>query len=186
MEVLKHKRPNNSLLVWKGMLAIIWGILALIFATHNQNFLITSFGLLNLIACSFTMLYVHLNYHLKIAHQWLILEGLTEGFAGMIFLFLTYSTAQFLEYLSFGILFVVVLQFIYGFYLLMANVLHLKNLVARVISLIAGGLIAISILGNFVSPAAAFIMVGIFSIIFGILNIQFAYKLQNIIMGETR
>ncbi len=185
MEVLQHKRPNNNLLVWKGMLAIIWGILALIFAVHNKNFLITSFGLLNLIACSFTLLYVYLNYHLKIAHQWLILEGLVEGTAGVLFMFFTYSTTQFLEYLAFGILFVVVLQFVYGFYLLIANILHLKNLMARVISLLVGGLLAIGLLGELVSSTTAFIMVGIFSIIFGILNIQFAYKLQNIIMGET-
>lgn len=186
MEAIKQKHPNNSFMVWKGILAIIWGILALIFSVHNKEFLITSFGLLNLLACGFTMLYVYQNYHLKIAHQWLILEGLVEGAAGVVFSFFTYSTVQFLEYLSYGILFVVTLQFIYGFYLLLANILNLKNLAARMISLIAGGLIAVSILGEFVSSTAAFITVSIFSIIFGILNIQFAYKLHNIFLGKVR
>ena len=187
MNTISQRRPsNNLLLVWKGALAILWGIMALIFAGSNQGLLILSFGLLNLLACGFTLVHILQNQHLKIAHQWLVMEGLIESVAAVVFLFFASSTAQFLEYLCYGILFVVILQFIYGFYLVQANILNMKNLVARFISLLAGCVIAVGIFGNFINGQEAFIVIGIFSIIFGLLNIQFAYKLRNIIFGKTK
>lgn len=187
MDTVSQKKPaNNNLLVWKGALAIIWGIMALIFARSNKEFLILSFGLLNLLACGFTLVHILQNQHLKIARQWLVLEGLIESAAAVVFLFFSNTTAAFLEYLCYGILFVVILQFIYGFYLVQANILHMRNMVARFISLLAGGVIAVGIFGKYINEDGAFIVIGIFSIIFGLLNIQFAFKLRNVIMGKTR
>lgn len=187
MNTVTQKRPvNNNLLVLKGSLAIIWGIMALIFAAANKELLILSFGLLNLLACGLTLIHIIQHQHLKIAHQWLVLEGIIESAAAIVFLFFTNSTAEFLEYLCYGILFIVILQFIYGFFLVQANILNLKNMIARFISLLAGCVIAVGIFGSFIDHTGAFIVIGIFSIIFGILNVQFAYKLSNIILGKTK
>ncbi len=184
MEKTKVTRQNN-ILVAKGSLAVIWGIAALFCMWINPMVLITSFGILNLAAALLTLLYAFNNKHLRIAHQWLILEGMVELVAGVVFLFFVPNMAYFLQYMSYGIIFIVTLQFIYGYTLLLMNRVHPKNMVARFVSLLAGVVFSVGLLGNIFNPIASFVLIGIFSIIYGLLNIQFAIKLRNIILGDA-
>lgn len=180
------KTRQNNLLVAKGILAIIWGIFALFVSLiNNPLVLVYSFGALNIIAGVLTLLFSMRNTHLDMSKQWLLLESLVELAAGITFVFFVHDIERFLLFLSYGILFIVIVQFIYGFVLVMGEVFHAKNLVARLISLIVGCVIAVGLLSGRFSITASFIIIGIFSIIYGILNTQFAYKLQNIIMGEA-
>lgn len=117
--------------------------------------------------------------------QWLILEAIVELAAGIAFTFFVKDISQFLFLMSFGILFVVLLQFMYGFVLALSEIVHVKNLVARVVSLVAGCVFSVCLISGAFSPTASFVIIGVFSIIYGILNGQFAYRLHNIFLGEA-
>jgi len=176
---------QNNLLLLKGLLAVVWGVTALWVGTISPTFLILSFGILNFMAGILTMMFANANKHLNISHQWLLLEGITEFIAGIVFTFLVVDAESFVTFLSFGIVFIVILQFIYGFVLTIANKFHPLNLVARFISLIAGAAAAIVVFSNILGTAGSIVMVGVFSMIYGLLNMQFALKLKNVIMGVT-
>lgn len=175
---------QNNLLVAKGTLAIAWGIAALFCALINPMALIVSFGILNLAAALLTFIYAYNNRHLRIAHQWLLLEGLVELAAGIVFLFFVPDVAHFILYMSYGIIFIVTLQFIYGFTLLLMERFRPQNMIMRFVSVLVGTVISVGLIAQVFSPVASFVLVGIFSIIYGILNMQFSVKLRNVIMGE--
>ncbi len=175
----------NNLLVTKGSLAVAWGIAALFAALIHPMALIISFGILNLAAAALTFIYAYNNRHLRIAHQWLLLEGLVELVAGVVFLFFVPDVEHFLQYMSYGIIFVITLQFFYGFTLLLMGKFRAKNMIMRFANVLAGTVIAVGLISQAFSPVASFVMVGVFSIIYGLLNMQFAVKLRNIIMGHV-
>jgi len=176
---------QNNLLVIKGLLAIIWGAMALFQGLLGDRFLILTFGLLNLLAAGLTLYYAYSNRHLRIAHQWLLLEGLVEVSAGVVFTFFVMTPAQFMVYMGYGIFFVVTLQFIYGYALLNMGKFELKNMVLRFASLMVGSHLAVVLIGEMVSAGVAYVTVGLFSLLYGALNIQFAAKLRNIVLGEV-
>lgn len=188
MEFAVHQTVStrqNNLLLAKGLLAIIWGIAALIAASSHALALIYAFGALNIVAGMLTFFYAYRNKHLKISHQWLLMEGIVEMIAGVVFLFFVRDINTFILYMSYGIMFIVIVQFIYGYFLLMTNVLHAKNLIARFASLIAGSVVSIALLTNTLGTTWSLVIIGIFSLLYGVLNAHFAIKLRNIIMGEA-
>jgi uncharacterized membrane protein HdeD (DUF308 family) len=174
---------QNNLLIAKGTLAIAWGIAALLGALINPMALIISFGILNLAAAVLTFMYAYNNRHLRIAHQWLLLEGIVELAAGIVFIFFVSDVQHFLQYMSYGIIFIVTLQFIYGFTLLLMERFRARNMIMRFVSVLVGTVISVGLLADVFSPVASFVMIGVFSIIYGILNMQFAVKLRNVVMG---
>jgi uncharacterized membrane protein HdeD (DUF308 family) len=176
---------QNNLLVAKGTLAIVWGVAALLGVLINPMALIISFGILNFAAAILTFLYAYNNRHLRIAHQWLLLEGLVELAAGVVFTFFVPDVQHFLQYMSYGIIFIITLQFIYGYTLLLMERFSARNMLMRFMSVLVGTVIAVGLLANVFSPVASFVMVGIFSIIYGLLNMQFAVKLKNVILGKA-
>lgn len=176
---------QNNLLITKGTLAIIWGIAALLGVLINAMALIISFGILNFAAAILTLLYAYNNRHLQIAHQWLLLEGLVELAAGVVFTFFVPDVKHFIMYMSYGIIFIITLQFIYGYTLLLMERFSARNMLMRFASVLAGTVIAVGLLANVFSPVASFVMVGIFSIIYGALNMQFATKLKNVVLGSA-
>jgi uncharacterized membrane protein HdeD (DUF308 family) len=176
---------QNNLLVVKGSLAIAWGIAALFCVFIDPMALVISFGILNLAAALLTFVYAYNNRHLRIAHQWLLLEGLVELAAGVVFLFFVADVQHFILYMSYGIIFIVTLQFIYGFTLLLMERFRPQNMIMRFVSVLVGTVIAVGLIAQVFSPVASFVMVGVFSIIYGALNMQFAAKLRNVIMGRV-
>lgn len=176
---------QNNLLIAKGTLAIVWGVAALMGVLINPMALIISFGILNFAAAILTFVYAYNNRHLRIAHQWLLLEGLVELAAGVVFTFFVPDVLHFLRYMSYGIIFIITLQFIYGYTLLLMERFSARNMLMRFISVLVGTVIAVGLLANVFSPVASFVMVGIFSIIYGLLNMQFALKLKNVILGRA-
>lgn len=184
MERTEVTRQNNLLAV-KGGLAVAWGVAALFCALMNPMTLIVSFGILNIAAAVLTFIFAYNNKHLQIAHQWLLLEGLVELAAGTVFLFFVPDVQHFILYMSYGIIFIVTLQFIYGFTLLLMERFKAKNMLMRFVSVLVGTVISVGLLARVFSPVASFVMVGIFSIIYGLLNMQFATKLRNVIMGQA-
>lgn len=189
METVIHNQietRQNNLLVIKGTLAVLWGVFALFAGVMSDPLiLVYTFGVLNILAGILTLLFSLKNAHLSISKQWLLLESLVELAAGITFTFFVHDLQRFLLFMSYGILFIVIVQFIYGFTLLLADIFHAKNLIARFISLIVGCIIAVGLISGKFSSTASFVIIGGFSILYGILNAQFAYKLQNIIMGEA-
>jgi len=180
----QHTRQNN-LLVAKGSLAIIWGIAALICAYFIPMLLIVSFGILNFVAAGLTLMYAYNNRHLEIAHQWLLLEGLIELAAGFIFTFVVKDIGQFISYMSFGIVFIITLQFIYGYALILKGKFSAQNMMMRFATVLAGTIISVALMGNVFSLGVSLIVVGLFSILYGALNMQFAAKLRNVVMGHV-
>lgn len=176
---------QNNLLLFKGVLAIIWGVTALLSTVLNPMVLIYGFGALNLVAALLTFGYAYINRHLKISHQWLILEGIVELAAGIVFLMLVSNIADFVQLMSYGIIFIVTLQFIYGFVLVLRNQMQPINLVARFASVIAGTIISVGLMSQTFSITLSFLIIGLFSILYGILNIQFSLKLKNVVMGHA-
>lgn len=176
---------QNNLLLFKGVLAIIWGVTALLSTVINDMVLVYGFGALNLIAALLTFGYAYTNRHLKISHQWLILEGIVELAAGIVFLMMVNSVAGFVQLMSYGIIFVVTLQFMYGFVLVLRNQMQPVNLVARFASVIAGTVISVGLMSQVFSITLSFLVIGLFSILYGILNIQFSMKLRNVVMGHA-
>lgn len=176
---------QNNLLVAKGTLAIVWGVAALLGVLINPMALVISFGILNFAAAVLTLLYAYNNKHLQIAHQWLLLEGLVELAAGVVFTFFVPDVQHFIMYMSYGIIFIITLQFIYGYTLLLMERFSARNMLMRFVSVLAGTIISVGLLANVFSTVASFVMVGIFSIIYGTLNMQFAAKLRNVILGKV-
>jgi uncharacterized membrane protein HdeD (DUF308 family) len=179
------KAHHNNLLIIKGTLAIIWGVAALLGALISPMPLIISFGILNVAAAVLTFMYAYNNRHLRIAHQWLLLEGLVELAAGIVFTFFVPDVVHFITYMSYGIIFIITLQFIYGYTLLLMERFSARNMLMRFFSVLAGTIISVGLLANVFSTVASFVMVGIFSIIYGVLNVQFASKLKNVVLGKA-
>jgi len=176
---------SNNLLITKGVLAIVWGAIAVFAAFLIPMGLVVAFGILNFVAAGLTLAYAYNNRHLKISHQWLLLEGMVELAAGLVFTFFVSSLAQFISYMSYGIIFIVTLQFIYGYTLILTGRFSAQNMLMRFVSVLAGTIIAVGLLANVFTPGVSLIVVGLFSILYGILNMQFATKLRNVIMGPA-
>jgi uncharacterized membrane protein HdeD (DUF308 family) len=176
---------NSNLLIIKGSLAIGWGLLALFCFAINPMFLVITFGLLNFAAGVLTLAYAYQNKQLRIAHQWLLLEGLVELAAGVVFTFFVADMNQFIQYMSYGIIFIITLQFIYGYTLLLMERFRVKNMAMRFLSVLVGTVISVSLLAGVFSPVASFIIIGLFSILYGSLNMQFARRLKNVVMGAA-
>jgi len=176
---------QNNLLIAKGVIAIVWGIAAVTCSFFMPMLLIVSFGILNFVAAGLTLTYAYNNRHLEIAHQWLLLEGLVELVAGIVFTFMVSNVAQFISYMSFGIIFIITLQFIYGYALILKGKFSAQNMTMRFASVLAGTLIAVALMANAFSVNTSLIVVGLFSILYGTLNMQFASKLKNVIMGHV-
>ncbi len=181
----KAKAHHNNLLIAKGTLAIVWGVAALLGVLINPMALIISFGILNFAAAVLTFMYAYNNRHLEIAHQWLLLEGLVELAAGVVFTFFVPDVQHFITYMSYGIIFIITLQFIYGYTLLLMERFSPRNMLMRFVSVLVGTVIAVGLLANVFSVVASFVMVGVFSVIYGVLNVQFASRLKNVIMGKA-
>lgn len=182
---LRKSTYQNNLLVIKGILALVWGGMALFHNPLSDRFLILSFGLLNLLAAGLTLYYAYSNRHLRIAHQWLLLEGLVELSAGLAFTFFVSTASLFMLYMGYGIFFVVTLQFTYGYALLNMGKFELKNIALRFVSLLVGCHIAVALIGEMISSGTAFVVIGLFSLFYGVLNIQFAARLRNVVLGEV-
>lgn len=176
---------QRNLLFIKGILAIVWGVAGLLPAVIDNTTLIIGFGILNLAAAALTFLYISRNKHLEIAHQWLLIEGLIELAAGITFTFFVSDPALFVRFMSYGIIFLVFLQFIYGYSLLTTNRLNIANMAARFANCIIGTLVAIVLMTNVWGTEASIMLIGGFSILFGILNAHFARKMRNILLGRT-
>jgi uncharacterized membrane protein HdeD (DUF308 family) len=176
---------NSNLLIIKGSLAIGWGLLALFCFAINPMFLVITFGLLNFAAGVLTLAYAYQNRQLRIAHQWLLLEGLVELAAGVVFTFFVADMNLFIQYMSYGIIFIITLQFIYGYTLLLMERFRVKNMAMRFLSVLVGTVISVSLLAGVFSPVASFIIIGLFSILYGSLNMQFARRLKNVVMGTA-
>lgn len=176
---------SNNLLITKGTLAIIWGIVAVIAAFMIPMGLVVAFGILNFVAAALTLAYAYNNRHLQISHQWLLLEGFVELAAGVVFTFFVYTLGQFITYMSYGIIFIVTLQFIYGYTLILTGRFSAQNMLMRFVSVLAGTIIAVGLLAKVFTPGVSLIVVGIFSVLYGVLNMQFATKLKNVIMGSA-
>lgn len=181
----QHTR-QSSLLVTKGTIAIIWGVAALISSYFIPMLLVVSFGVLNFVAAALTLIYAYNNRHLEIAHQWLLLEGLVEIVAGFVFTFVVKDVPQFISYMSFGIVFIITLQFIYGYALILKGRFSPQNMMMRFASVAAGTIISVALMANVFSAGVSLIVVGLFSILYGALNMQFATKLRNVIMGPAK
>jgi uncharacterized membrane protein HdeD (DUF308 family) len=177
---------QKKLIVIKGALAVIWGGSALFIALlKNPLILVYTFGILNIIAAILTFTFTIKNVPIKKSRQWLFLEAIVELVAGITFSFFINDISHFLLYMSYGIMFVVLVQFTYGFVLAMSEIFHPKNLLARLISLIVGCVITVCLVSGAFDHTASFVIIGVFSIIYGVLNIQFAYTLNNIFLGEA-
>lgn len=188
--ILQQQKVANirqkKLLVIKGALAVIWGIFALfVVLLKNPLILVYSFGVLNILAAILTFAFTIQNAHFRKSRQWLFLEAIVELAAGITFSFFIKDIPHFLLFMSYGILVIVLVQFMYGFVLAMSEIFHPKNLVARLVSLIVGCVISVGLVSGAFGPVASFVIIGAFSIIYGVLNAQFAYTLHNIFMGEA-
>lgn len=179
------RRIINELPIIKGILVILWGFLAILIGSNQVEFLIMTFGILNILAFIITMWYTYSNKHMKIAHQWLQLEGLVELIAGVVFLIFVKDTKTFMEYMGIGILFIITLQFIYGYLLLNTDRYNAPNIAMRIVTVILGGILGVMIFTRMLSIQTAFIVMGIFSFIYGIVNIQFGLGMKNIILGSA-
>jgi uncharacterized membrane protein HdeD (DUF308 family) len=176
---------SNNLLIIKGVLAIGWGAVAVFAAYLIPMGLVVAFGVLNFVAAGLTLAYAYNNRHLKISHQWLLLEGIVELAAGVVFAFFVTNLAQFITYMSYGIIFIVTLQFIYGYTLILTGRFSAQNMLMRFASVLAGTIIAVGLLAKVFTSGVSLIVVGSFSVLYGILNMQFATKLKNVIMGPA-
>lgn len=176
---------QNNLLLVKGVLAMIWGVIALLSFLVADNVLIFSFGLLNIAASILTFSYININRHLEIAHQWLFIEGLTELAAGIIFMLLVKNMGQFIAYMGYGIVFIVFEQFFYGLMLLTGKKLNIGNTVSRFVIAIAGAMVALLLISNVAGTQGSMAIIGGFSVLFGILNAHFALKYDSLVLGKT-
>jgi len=175
-----------SIPLLKGLIITLWGILALVLFQSAHIFLIRSFGILNLLVAMLTIWFILQQPYLKISGQWLKLEAGIELAAGIVFTFLVHSTADFIYYISIGIFFILILQFIYGYALLNTGVYNVANLVMRFITLLSGVVIGVTLFSGMVSFNQAFLVVGVFSIIYGIINIRYGLTLKSDVLGTIK
>jgi len=178
----KHEKVTSIPLV-KGLIIILWGILALVLFQSAHIFLIRSFGILNLLVAMLTLWFILQQPYLKITGQWLKLEAGIELAAGIVFTFLVHSTDDFIYYISIGIFFIIILQFIYGYALLNTGVYNVANLVMRFITLLSGVVIGVTLFSGMVGFSQAFLVVGVFSIIYGIINVRYGLTLKSDVLG---
>ncbi|XZF13379.1 hypothetical protein ACTHGU_16450 [Chitinophagaceae bacterium MMS25-I14] len=188
-QAMSHSVParQNNLLLIKGILAIVWG-LAAFFATMigiSHPVLIFSFGLLNLLASLLTFSYININRHLEISHQWLFLEGLIEITAAIVFMVFVNDAPHFTQYMGYGIIFIVFLQFIYGYSLLTNNKLNILNIVSRFTNAIIGTLVSLILIANVWGINGSIRLLGVFSVLFGLMNAHFAIRFRSILLGKT-
>jgi len=175
-----------SIPLLKGLIITLWGILALVLFQSAHIFLIRSFGILNLLVTILTIWFILQQPYLKISGQWLKLEAGIELAAGIVFTFLVHSSADFIYYISIGIFFIIILQFIYGYALLNTGVYNVANLVMRFITLLSGVVIGVTLFSGMVSFNQAFLVVGVFSIIYGIINIRYGLTLKSDVLGTIK
>ena len=170
----------------KGMIITFWGIVSIFLFRQNHFLFIKAFGVLNLITAFLTILFTVKFSFLKISKQWLLLEAGIEIVAGFVCLFLADNTAEFLHYISIGIIFIVILQFTYGYALLMSGEFNLMNIIFRIITLIAGANISVLIFSQKLDTDIGFLIVGLFSVIYGIINMQYSVQLRNDVLGSIK
>lgn len=187
-----HKRPSPGrpsaflrIPFIKGVIIIMWGILALLFASTQQIWLVRSFGLLNFVVFIMTLVFILKNKHLEISTQWVTIEAAVELIAGIVFTFFVKDTDQFMYYMGGGIIFIVILQFVHGFNLLNSAKFNMTNFIMRFVVLIGGAIISISFLANIISVVGAFMVMGAFSLVYGMINIHFGISLNNAILGQA-
>lgn len=185
---MKKKEHTNvmSIPLVKGAIITIWGILSILLAQSAPLFLIRTFGILNLVVGVLTVWFTYKYPFLKISRQWLILEAGTEFAAGFVFTFLISTVPDFVYYISIGIFFIIILQFIYGFALLNSGEYNYWNIVIRFVTLFIGSVIGVVLFMSIVTYTTAIVIVGIFSIIYGIINVQYGLQLKNSILGRIR
>jgi hypothetical protein len=177
---------QRNLLLTKGILQLVWGFAVLLFSSvMGYENLIFSFGLVNLFASILTFTYSRINRHLRISHQWLLLEGLIELAAAVVFMFFVKDIRQYTLWMGYGMIFIIFLEFIYGYGLTTTNKVNIGNMASRFAFAIAGTVIAIILIGNIIGLQWSLILIGIFSMLFGALNSHFAVKYRNIILGKT-
>lgn len=179
-----HSKRN--LLLTKGIVQIIWGFVVLLLSSiMGYENIIFSFGLVNLLACILTFAYSRINRQLQIAHQWLLLEGFIELAAAVVFMFFIKDIESFTQWMGFGIVFIIFLQFMYGYGLLTADKRNVANMASRFGVALVGTVIAIILIGNIIGIRGSLILIGIFSVLFGLLNAHFAVRYRNIMLGKT-
>lgn len=187
LQMKKNEHTNvMSIPLVKGAIITIWGILSVLLAQSAPLFLIKTFGILNLMAGVLTVWFTYKYPFLKISRQWLILEAGTEFAAGFVFTFLISTVPDFVYYISIGIFFIIILQFIYGYALLNSGEYNYWNIVIRFATLFMGSVIGVVLFTSVVTHTTAIVIVGIFSIIYGIINIQYGLQLKNSILGRIR
>lgn len=183
----KNRKPSIlSIPLLKGIIIIIWGILALLLANSQQLFLIRSFGVLNIVTFVITVMFMLQYKHLVISDQWVKLEAIIEFMAGILFTFVIKNMEEFTLYISIGIIFIIMLQFIYGYMLLNSGKYNMPNIIMRFVTLIVGAIISIAIFAKVLSFSSVFIIIGLFSILYGIINIHFGLSLNNAIFGQAK
>ncbi len=181
----KHGQIISIPLV-KGLIITLWGILALVLCQSAHIFLIRSFGILNLLVATLTIWFIVQRPYLKISGQWLKLEAGIELAAGIVFAFLVHTPVDFIYYISIGIFFIIILQFIYGYALLNTGVFNISNLVMRFVTLMSGVVVGVTLFSGMVGFNQAFLVVGIFSFIYGIINIRYGLTLKSDVLGTIK
>lgn len=184
-----HPRRGVVLIPFiKGIIITLWGILAILLSKVEMSslFLIKSFGILNIIASVLTFIFAMKYYFLKITGQWMLLEFGTELLAGILITFWVTTPALFMQYISIGIFFIVILQFIYGYALLNTGEYNLWNLLMRFVTLFSGTIIGVALFTPIISFSTALIVIGFFSIIYGIIHLQFSYQMKNAVLGTMK
>lgn len=170
----------------KGLIMTLWGILALVLFQSAHIFLIRSFGILNLLVALLTIWFIVQRPYLQISAQWLKLEAGIETAAGITFTFLVQEAADFIYFISIGIFFIIILQFIYGYALLNTGVYNVSNLVMRFVTLISGVIVGVTLFSGMIGYSQAFLIVGVFSIIYGIINIRYSLTLKSDVLGTIK
>lgn len=176
---------QNNLLLIKGVVEILWGAAAIIMALTDPVPIIVSFGLVNIVASALTFAYARVNKHLEISHQWLFIEGIVELAAGVLFTFLIHDLHNYVQWMGYGIVFIVFLQFIYGYFTLTTNRVNALNMISRFVNCLVGTMVALILISNLWGLTGSLILIGGFSIVFGLLNSHFALKFNSIFMGKT-
>lgn len=170
----------------KGIMIITWGTLALFLFQSSHFFLIKSFGLLNLLAGGLTIAYALMHADLKISRQWLLLEAGIELIAGIAFTFVVSTMPDFVYYVGIGILFIIILQFIYGYALLNSGEYNFMNILIRFATLFSGVIVGVAFFSQKISYDTALLIIGIFSLLYGSINVQYSLQLRNPVLGKIQ
>lgn len=188
MDVQLEKNRINVLIlpIIKGALIIFWGIMAIILFQSSPFFLMKSFGVMNLIAGCITLIFTLKHPQFKVSHQWMILETWIELLAGIVFTFIVQTPQMFMQYMSYGIFFIIILQFIYMYALMNSGRFNIINALLRFLTLIAGAIIGVAIYAQKVDLNVALFIIGVFSIIYGTLNVQQGFQMKNAFLGKIQ